>query len=131
MRRRFMAFMQGRYGCDELYKFLSYAVIVLIIINLFLRSAILSLLILFVFGYSIFRVLSKNIVRRNLERVKYIKYRTKLLTWYSNQKMMFSQRKTHRFFKCPNCRATVRVPKGKGKIKITCPKCSTAFIKNT
>lgn len=41
------------------------------------------------------------------------------------------QRKTHRFFKCPECGVTVRVPKGKGKIKITCPKCKNAFVRNT
>ena len=49
----------------------------------------------------------------------------------NNLKKRWAQRSTYRFFKCPQCKQTVRVPKGRGKICITCPKCKTEFIKKS
>jgi predicted RNA-binding Zn-ribbon protein involved in translation (DUF1610 family) len=41
------------------------------------------------------------------------------------------EKKRYKFFKCPACRQKIRVPKGKGRIEITCPRCGNRFIKKT
>ena len=55
----------------------------------------------------------------------------RLRAWFSTQKNLLAQRKTHQIYKCPTCRQKIRVPKGKGKIEIRCPKCQTRFIKKS
>lgn len=51
--------------------------------------------------------------------------------WFRLQKRKFSERKTHRFFKCAQCKAALRVPRGKGKIKVRCPKCGAEALRKT
>ena len=62
---------------------------------------------------------------------KFLTWRYRMVAKWSKWKERFAQRKTHRFYKCPNCKQKVRVPKGRGKIAITCPKCRTEFIKKS
>jgi LSD1 subclass zinc finger protein len=84
-----------------------------------------------VLGTVIFRMLSRNIYRRRAENDKFIKYwwpiRTKIKRVISNIK----QRKTYKFIKCPGCKNKLRLPRGKGKIQISCPKCTERFIRKT
>lgn len=130
MKERFNRFMIGRYGMDELGKFLNYASIAVIFIcAIFLPKATAFGLALIIINY--FRVFSKNINARSNENSMYLRKRNKLLGWFSSQKKRFDQRKTHRFYKCPSCKKTIRVPKGKGKIEITCPVCNGSFIKKS
>ena len=126
-------FLQGRYGGDPLNTVISIAALVgfgktactVISIGLYVISA-------GGIGYSFFRMLSRDLTARKAE---YDKYRKKvvepLMRTRSELKTRSKQRKTHKFFKCPKCRQTVRVPKGKGKVRITCPKCGEVFIKET
>ena len=81
--------------------------------------------------FSVFRTLSKNTQKRASENYKYFVCKNKVLSRFRRLKTRFQERKTHRYFRCPQCKATVRVPKGKGKIRITCPKCRNQFIKKT
>ena len=96
-------FMYGRYGVDSFGRFLIGAMFVLIVLSIFIRSWILQVLIWGVLIYSYFRMFSRNIPKRYAE----------------NQN-----------FTCPKCGQDVRVPKGKGHVRITCPKCRTSFEKN-
>lgn len=123
--------MYGRYGVDQLT------------MGLMILSLVLSFL-LPVFGLfwidfilyipmvlALMRVFSKNYAKRRQENEKFLKLWNPIANWFKVKFSMLKQSKTHKFFKCPSCNTTVRVPKGKGKISITCPKCHVAFIKRS
>ena len=80
--------------------------------------------------YSYFRILSRNVSKRE-ENQRYLNAKYRAVVKKNNLKKRWAQRSTYRFFKCPQCKQTVRVPKGRGKICITCPKCKTEFIKKS
>lgn len=123
-------FMAGRYGTDKFNSFLVVAAIVLMVISWFTMPVIYTLS-LVVVGYAIFRMLSKNTAARSHENVKYLYYYDKVRGRFARYKTMWQQRNTHRFFRCPACHQQVRVPKGRGTIQITCPKCRAVFTKRT
>ena len=81
--------------------------------------------------YTYFRMLSRNISRRYNENQIYLKYRYKVIAKFNGFKARMRDRKTHRVFKCPGCSQKIRVPRGKGRISIKCPKCRIEFIKRT
>ncbi len=130
-RDRFYQFMQGRYGVDQFSKFLSFGGIVVIIISNFFGGQILNLLGLLMIIYSYVRMFSKNFNKRYTENQKYLQYTNRARSYFNGFKNTFSQRKTHRVFKCPSCKQKIRVPKGKGKIEISCPKCFTKFVRKS
>jgi len=116
-------FMQGRYGSDKLNTLILTVGLVLSLIQLFvpgygLKLAFMLLSYLFL-AVAVYRMLSKNIYKRYEENRKYLR----LLDRWND--------KEHRYFDCPRCKQTVRVPRGKGKIAITCPKCKEKFTKKT
>ena len=123
-------FMSGRYGFDRFSGFLSTCSLVLILLGAFF-SAVLYWLGLLLLGYSYFRILSRNIQKRYQENVKYLALEGKVTRWFSTRKMRFQQRKAYHYYRCPHCGQQLRVPLGRGKISITCPKCATQFIKKS
>ena len=128
---KMQSFMYGRYGQDDLSRFLSIAALVLIVLDLFLGTGVLSWLGLFMCMYSIFRMYSKKRAKRQRELEAYLKLANPVKNWFGLCKRKWSDRKTHCYFTCPSCKKTMRVPKGKGKIKITCPECKTQITKTT
>ena len=123
--------MYGRYGIDSLGKCLFiFAIIFMLIANRTENGfwAILSWALLF---YSYFRMFSRNIYKRSAENQLYLKKTYKIRCWILRQKNMMSQRKTHHIYKCPTCKQKIRIPRGKGRIEISCPKCRTKFIKKS
>ena len=131
MREKFQRFMAGRYGVDELSKFLNIVLLVLLILSIFIRSGILYLLALGILIYSYFRMFSRNISKRYEENQKFVNFRYRSVVKWNNFKKRFAQRKEYRFYHCPQCKQMVRVPRGRGKICITCPKCRTEFVKKS
>ena len=116
-------FMMGCYGTDKLNLALLTVGVILSIINAFIKWPLVSLIMTIVsYGFLflvIFRSMSRNTYKRYEENRKY---------------MLLIQRlkdREHRYFDCPRCRQQVRVPRGKGKIAITCPKCREKFIRKT
>lgn len=135
MRERFARFMQGRHGADQLSNFLVILALVLVVLEIFIpvprvRGAMNSLGV-FLIALAYFRIFSRNHYKRYAENERFMKYYNRVLSWRNRKKSRAMQRKTHRIFKCPSCRQAIRVPKGKGRIAITCPKCRTEFIKRT
>ena len=131
MKEKLIRFMAGRYGFDSFGKAtLIVALIVMLLSGLF-ESAILSLLSWALIIYTYFRLFSRNIYRRSAENQAYLAKTRGIRTWFNSQKSLMAQRKTHHIYKCPTCRQKIRVPKGKGKIEIRCPKCQTRFIKKS
>lgn len=129
MRERLQRFMMGRYGVDAFSRFLMITWIVLWGIDLFINSGTLSLLSLVLLIYTYYRMFSRNIQKRYQENVKYLNIKNKFLSKLRSEKSVMKQRKTHHIYRCPNCRQKIRIPKGKGRICITCPKCKTEFTK--
>ena len=81
--------------------------------------------------YSYFRIFSKNCYKRSAENAKFITARYRALAPVRRMKQRAALRKGHRFFRCPACKSEVRVPRGKGKIRITCPKCGERFVRKS
>lgn len=132
MREKFQRFMMGRYGADDFSKFLSIVVIVLCVIDiLFVDSVIFYFCTLALIIYLYYRMFSKNIAKRYQENQLYLVIKNKLTRKFKRKKSEFKQRKTHHIYKCPTCRQKIRIPKGKGRICITCPKCKTEFTKTS
>ena len=122
-KNRLRQFMSGRYGTDKLNMFILFSGVIISIVAAFLKSA-LVILILTTLSYAlmfwaIFRCFSRNVYKRYQENRKF------LMLWDRIKD------RRHRYFTCPRCRQPVRVPRGKGKIAITCPKCKEKFIKKT
>lgn len=141
MKERLRKFMEGRYGADELNRFLTLCGWVLLLIGFVLSGidskvaliagSVLVTLSWALLIYSLFRTFSKRTQERTSENYKYFVCKNKVLGWFRRLKARWQDRKTHRYFRCPQCKATVRVPRGKGKIRITCPKCKHQFVKKS
>ena len=130
LRDRFIRFMYGRNGNDSLSSFLLVVVCIFLLVSGFLKGAVgsavrtlgLALLI-----YVYFRMFSKNIYKRREENQKYLSLRYKVFGYLKGIKERWVQRKDYKFYTCPSCHVTLRVPKGHGKIKIVCRKCGNSF----
>ena len=123
--------MYGRYGTDQLGFVTLFLVLILNIVFTFTGWDILYVLGIMLTVVCIWRIFSKNISRRYAENQKFLQMtapvRNAAIRWIAQMRDL----KTHRHYRCPECRQKIRVPKGKGKIQITCPKCHHEFVKKT
>lgn len=122
--RKFLSrFMEGRYGIDKLNRTLLWISVGIVVVEMFLPFGLLRLMLTVIsyllVGWMLFRCLSRNTYKRYRENRRFLML---LEQWRD---------KEHRYYSCPRCRQPVRVPRGKGKIAITCPKCKEKFIKKT
>lgn len=124
-------FMYGRYGSDQFSRFLLVVSLVALILNTILGLKIFYYIFMITVIYNCFRVYSRNIYKRQQELNAFLVYKRLAESKLALQKRKWNERHTHRFFNCPVCKTTVRVPKGRGKIEITCPKCKNSFIKKS
>lgn len=131
MRERLARFMMGRYGADEYTKFLFVVAMISLLLNIFMYNGIFYILAVALLIYAYYRMLSRDHTRRYKENIKYIQHRDKVKNIFRREKSYMMQRKTHHIYTCKGCRQKIRIPKGKGRIEITCPKCGYRFIKNS
>ena len=131
MRQRFNNFMMGRYGPDHLYVALFAVGITIGIFGRVLRWPFLVYAGYLPLGFAVYRFFSRNITKRRAENDRFLYFWAPVRYRLKNFKDRMKSSKTHRFFKCPNCKNMLRVPKGKGKIQITCPKCGERFEKRS
>lgn len=124
-------FMYGRYGNDALTRFLSAVCLVLFFAYLVTRIFVLYILAFVIVFWSVFRSLSRNFAARQKELAKYLNISGKIKGWFNLRKRIFNERKTTRYFKCKSCKSYLKVPKGRGRLEISCPKCKYTFIKKT
>jgi len=123
--------MEGRYGMDELSMVLNTVIIVLIFLGYIPHMQWLVIVTWLVLIWSVYRSMSRNITKRREELNKYYAVKKKITDKFSLWKTIWKERKTHVFFKCKNCGAVLRVPKGCGEIVVTCPKCKSKIDKKT
>ena len=128
---KYRQFMYGRYGADEICFALTILSIIIMLISNIDKLRFLYFIALIPLAVSLWRSLSRDTNARYNERIKFLKFmkgpKEKIILLINKVK----DRKNYRFFICLNCKATLRLPKGRGKIKITCPKCNNTFIKKT
>ena len=135
MKEKIGRFMAGRYGNDKLNQFMMAVFLGCAVLNLFVRNAYAStvlnswecLLILLVY----IRMFSRNISKRYAENQKYLALENRLRRFWGQKRYLMQQRKEYHIYKCPGCGQKIRIPRGKGKIAVICPKCNTEFIKRS
>ena len=129
--------MQGRYGVDDFSRFIMGVALTLIIltmvVTMFNRNvgSILDFLGIAAIVYAYFRIFSRNIQQRYAENQKYLQMTSKFRLRFNKEKNLMKQIKTHHIYSCPGCGQKIRIPRGKGKIEIECPKCHTKFVKRS
>ncbi len=134
MKQKLIQFMYGRNGVDYYSRFLTYLAVVLWILGLIIKNTVGSLLYyagLVTIIYSYFRIFSKNLTKRRAENAKFYQRSSKFKNGFKNWIDRVKQSRDYKFFRCPSCKAVLRVPRGKGKIRVTCRKCGTAFEKKS
>ena len=126
-------FMRGRYGIDEFGSFLLFSGMLLSLLSLIGLKIFMWLwipsFILIIWSYV--RCFSKKIDKRRRELVRYQKIKNRIRDKFAYWRRRFRERKTHKYYRCRLCKTVLRVPKGKGKIEITCPKCKGRMTKKT
>ena len=119
-------FMYGRYGNDQFGFFLIGLALVLMFLHSITHFGLLNLLSNAALIYALFRMLSRNSYKRREENAKFMRKADPALKWLRLQQTIRKD-KTHRYFKCPGCSRYLRVPRGKGKITVTCRSCGASF----
>ncbi len=127
--QKIRGFMYGRYGSDQLSLALVIGGFVFYTVYVFSRVRIFYLVSLILYGIAIFRTLSKNGAKRRLENQKFMSLWYKTKNRWVGLRADFEERKTYKRFKCPSCGQKIRIPRGRGKVEVRCPKCSNRFVK--
>ena len=150
-RDRLMRFMQGRNGADEFARFCNgtgFGVLMTALVFTVISSGLaanhpvgaLVFRILYwvfylgglgLFGYSLFRTFSRSVYKRQAENTRFLYQKNRLRRKWEGWKDRWKNRKDYRYIRCPKCRQQLRVPKNKGKIRVTCSKCGEKFIIKT
>ena len=123
--------MYGRYGVDQLSVALLVFYLIVNLIISFIPIPFLFLLPLAIMIFCFYRIFSRNYQKRYAENQKFLQIFGPVLSHFKLMGRKFRDRKTHRYYTCPQCKNTLRVPKTGKKIAITCPVCHNEFIKKT
>lgn len=127
----FKRFMEGRTGVDHFSMGLLFFSIILTLIGQLIGWKWIVMLAWLPLVYCYYRILSKDKIKRHQENIVFLRYWYPIQTKIMNRYRQFKVRRQYKYYKCKDCGQQLRVPKGKGKIEITCPKCKTSFIKKT
>lgn len=119
-------FMVGRNGMDNLAYHAMWGSVIFSLLSIFLPVGLISTILLI---YALFRILSRNVGKRQAENTAYIRFQEKLGRQVRQFFARLKGRKTHKYFRCPSCRNRLRMKRGSGEKMITCPVCSHQFTK--
>ena len=120
-------FMQGRNGVDNLGWHALWTGLILSLVSSFLGSMLLSLAGNVLYFYALFRMLSRNVVKRQAENTRYVSF---MNNWQKELKQFFLRlkgTKEYKYFRCPACKNRLRLRRGCGEKHITCPVCKHQF----
>ena len=126
IRSKLQQFMIGRNGGDQLSLALLGMAIVFNLLSSLFDSGIFYWISLFCMGYALFRIFSRNVSKRRAENAKFLAKVRPLKRRFASARARF-QDKEHRYFRCPSCGQQMRVPRGKGRIQVTCRSCGASF----
>ena len=124
-------FMQGRYGADQFTVFLCKAALVLMLLSWIDFLSFFYVWGILCIGYSLFRMLSRNFVKRRAENSAYLQLNYKFQTAFAGWKARMKSRGEYKYFRCKKCRKLLRVPRGRGKLNVTCPQCGHKMIQKS
>ena len=131
MREKLRRFMICRYGTDGLNQFLSIASLVLLLIAIVSRIRLFTWLSAAPLLFCCYRTFSRNISKRTEENYKFYTLKDRVGNKFRGLKEQWANRKVYHYYRCPQCRQKLRVPRGRGRIQISCPRCGTQFIKKS
>jgi len=131
IKEKMMHFMVGRYGADQFTRFLMGITLVCIALSLFSGKNLFYYMGVLLLIYSYYRMFSKNHGARYKENQKYLRYEMILKNTWKSWKENRKQSKHYHIYRCPGCKQKIRIPRGKGKIAITCPSCHNEFYKRS
>ena len=126
IRNAIQRFMYGRYGNDQLNLFLMGVYLLLYLVFALTRVTLLYWVSFVLLIWSLFRTLSRNMERRRMENARFMRLAGPVLSWLRLRRTI-RRDKEHVYFKCPSCGQQLRVPRGKGKITVTCRGCGASF----
>lgn len=131
MKEKIYRFMQGRYGMDSLSNFLIVTALVVAVLDAFTRTHVLNIVAwaLIIFAYT--RIFSKNHSRCIAQNVWFYQHTKGARSFFQKEKSRMRIRKTHHIYTCKSCGQKIKIPRGKGKIVVTCPKCRNEFVKRS
>ena len=125
--RRAQQFMNGRRGPDDLANLCVWVAVILAIVDLFMHTGWLSWVSMALVVYAVWRMCSKNVYARMSENDAFLTSMGPVRPWLQNPGRAANELRTYKHVKCPSCGQKVRVPRGKGKLRVTCPKCHEKF----
>ncbi|MEG0016403.1 MAG: hypothetical protein RSB04_04030 [Gordonibacter sp.] len=131
MQMRLAGWMQGRHGTDGFSNFLVAVAFVLLILSMVPGLDLLSWVSLALLAYSLVRCCSKNLAARERENAAYERIAAKPKRQVGLLRKKWENRKTTRYFTCKGCGQTLSVPRGKGTLRVVCPKCQTETTKKS
>lgn len=130
IRNAIQRFMYGRYGNDQLNLFLLAVYLLLYLVFMFTGLELLYIIGFVLLGAVLLRMLSRNIERRRTENAWFMRAAGPVLSWLRLRRTI-RRDKEHVYFKCPSCGQQLRVPRGKGRITVTCRGCGASFQENS
>lgn len=130
-REKFARFMAGRYGADRLGQFLIGLSLAVLVLGMFVRKPWVDILAMAVLVLCYYRMFSKNISRRYQENQKYEGFVYLVKERFKGFRFRAKEKKDYHIYRCPKCGQKIRIPRGKGKVSIHCPKCGTDFVKRS
>lgn len=131
MKDKLRDFFRGRYGNDNLNRFLLVLALIFMVIRMFVDSDILYFLTIAIIVYSYFRVFSKNLSKRSQENMAYLTIRNKVTKFFTWNFLKVFGKGGYKYLECSSCKSELKVPKQKGKIKVKCPKCKNEMMIRT
>ncbi len=129
IKQSFRSMMNGRHGADQLNMALLWLGLGIYVVGALVGLGTITLLSFVPYGACIFRMFSRNNAKRNQENQKYLVWKNRLATRWRQARTRFQNRKQFTYFKCPGCKAWLKLPKGAGVVTVTCGKCRNSFTK--
>jgi DNA-directed RNA polymerase subunit RPC12/RpoP len=131
MKEKFRRFMTGRYGNDALNQCLCIVSLAVLVVAMISRLSLFYWIGLALLCYQYFRMFSRNISARTAENYKYYTLKENVGAHFRGLRTRWANRRVYHYYTCPQCHQKLRVPRGRGRIQISCPRCGTKFVKKS